>query len=65
MLAQFSCLADRIHRLSQEVFIGKALGIMAGYASAVLGLELADFMSGDFLKSSLIATMKTGGVMHR
>ena len=50
VLAELAGLADRVHHLAQKVFIGEVLGIAAGEADAVFGLELLDLAGGDLLE---------------
>ena len=50
VFAELAGLADRVHHLAEQVFVGKVLGITAGEAGAVFGLELVDFAGGDLLE---------------
>ena len=50
VLAELAGLADRVHHLAEQVFVGEFLGVAAGEAGAVLGLELLDFTGGDLLE---------------
>ena len=50
VLAELARLADGVHHLAQQVFVGEVLGVAAGEAGAVLGLELVDFAGGDLLE---------------
>ena len=42
VLAELAGLADRVHHLAQQVFVGQVVGVAAGEPRAVLGLELLD-----------------------
>ena len=50
VLAELAGLADGVHHFAEQVFVGEALGIAAGEADAVFGLELLDFAGGDLLE---------------
>ena len=50
VLAELAGLADGVHHLAQQVFVGQVLGVAAGEAGAVLGLELLDLAGGDLLE---------------
>ena len=56
VLAELAGLADRVHHLAQQVFVGESFGVAAGEADAILGLELLDLAGGDLLESSLMAS---------
>ena len=57
VLAELAGLADRVHHLAQQVLVGQVLGVAAGEARAVLGLELLDLArAAIFLKPALIAS---------
>ena len=43
VLAKLPRLADRVEHFAEQVFVGKLLGVAAGEAGAVFGLELFDF----------------------
>jgi hypothetical protein len=47
VFAEFPCLADGVHHLPEQVFIGEAFDIAAGEAGAIFGLEFINFPSGD------------------
>ena len=50
LLAELARLADGVHHLAQQVFVGQAFGVAAGEALPVLGLELLDLTRGDLLE---------------
>ena len=50
VLAELAGLADGVHHLAEQVFVGEVLGVAAGEAGAVLGLELVDLAGGDLLE---------------
>ena len=50
VLAELAGLADGVHHLAEQVFVGEVLGVAAGEAGAVFGLELLDFAGGDLLE---------------
>ena len=50
VFAEFAGLADGVHHLAEQVFVGQFLGVAAGEAVAVFGLELVDFAGGDLLE---------------
>ena len=50
LLAELAGLADGVHHLAQQVFVGEVFGVAAGEARAVLGLELLDLAGGDLLE---------------
>ena len=50
VLAELAGLADGVHHLAEQVFVGEVFGVAAGEADAVLGLELLDFAGGDLLE---------------
>ena len=44
VLAELARLADRVQHLAHQVFVGQVLGVAAGEALAVLGLEVLDLV---------------------
>src|ERR1700719_599515 len=50
VFAELAGLADGVHHLAEQVFVGEVVGITAGEASAVFGLEFLDFTGGDLLE---------------
>ena len=50
VLAELAGLADGVHDLAEQVFVGEALGVAAGEAGAVFGLEFLDLAGGDLLE---------------
>ena len=50
VLAELAGLADGVHHLAEQVLVGRGLGVAAGEAGAVLGLELVDLAGGDLLE---------------
>ena len=50
VLAELAGLADGVHHLAEQVFVGQVLGVAAGEADAVFGLEFLDLAGGDFLE---------------
>ena len=50
VLAELARLADGVHHLAQQVLVGELVGVAAGEALRVLGLELGDLARGDLLE---------------
>jgi hypothetical protein len=50
VLAELARLADGVHDLAEEVFVGQFLGIPAREARGVLGFEFLDLGGGDPLE---------------
>ena len=50
VLAELARLADGVHHFAEQVFVGEVLGVAAGEAGAVFGLELVDLAGGDLLE---------------
>ena len=50
VLAELAGLADGVHDLAEQVFLGELVGVAAREAVAVLGLEFLDLAGGDLLE---------------
>ena len=50
VLAELAGLADGVQHFAHQVFVGQVLGVAAGKALAVLGLEFLDLRRGQLLE---------------
>ncbi len=50
MLAELARLADGVHHLADQVFVGQAFGVATGEPIAIFGLEFLDLEGGELLE---------------
>jgi hypothetical protein len=50
VFAELAGLADGVHHFAEQVLVGKVLGVAAGKAGAIIGLELVNFTRSDLLE---------------